>query len=199
MVEGKVENSEVLEEENTQGVLHLSGSTHESFVPLSSRATETWKMAKTSLTDPTRMRRILSCPYPCLKVHQECRIWYNFPLSTPFSSINHTLPVDIPDIADRLESIHVILEMRNREIICLQLPRKAVNVKWTSNLLASQVINIFRLELNHIAAWHQRDPNKAIKKRQMTVTGESVLFWDYLEIRHTSLGSTPVSWRCVLD
>lgn len=36
----KRRNSGALEERDTQGVLHLSGSTHESFVPLSSSSTE---------------------------------------------------------------------------------------------------------------------------------------------------------------
>lgn len=43
----------------------------------------------------------------------------NFPLSTSFSSTNHTLSVDIPDI---LENTNVILEMRNRDY-GLELPR----------------------------------------------------------------------------
>lgn len=62
---GKGENSDAHEERDMQGVLHLSGPTHESFVPLSSSSTETEKK-KTSSTDPTRTRPILSCPHPCL-------------------------------------------------------------------------------------------------------------------------------------
>lgn len=61
----------------------------------------------------------LFCPYPCLKVHQWYRMWSNFCLSTPFCSINHALSVDIADIVDIVENTHVIVEMRNKEIMVL--------------------------------------------------------------------------------
>lgn len=46
------------------------------------------------------------------------------------------------------------------------------------------------MKLDYIPAWHLWGQNKAIQERQITFTGEAILFWDNLEIRCTSLCST---------